>query len=135
VKRSDDNRVVSPNGQRRTIPVSVFAPAKLENKRPAPPIPTSSASPTSETTTSNNNESQQDEHQQQPLSHSSTGDSSYSTINNENEMKTKLSTTNSSLKSSTGNLLNEFSLTHDKHETNKKMNVFERLFRGHKKKA
>jgi hypothetical protein len=30
--------------------------------------------------------------------------------------------------------MNELSLTNDKHEHNKKMNVFERLFRGHKKK-
>jgi len=50
-------------------------------------------------------------------------------------MNTKLSSSNPSLKSSTGNLLNELSFTNEKVENGKKMNVFERLFRGHKKKV
>ena len=58
-----------------------------------------------------------------------------STIKHENDMNTKLSSSNPSLKSSTGNLLNELSFTNEKVENGKKMNVFERLFRGHKKKV
>ncbi len=129
-KRSDDNRLLSPNGQRRTIPVSVFAPAK--NSVPNPSSLTTS--PTNESNMNYNSESQQPE--QQTSSYSPTdGDSSYNTINNENELNTKLSSTNLALKSSSGNLLNELSLTNDKYDTSKKMNVFERLFRGHKKKV
>jgi hypothetical protein len=112
--------------------VSVFAPAKLDNKRPAP-VPPSSVSPTDDSTATYTCESQQD--QTSHLSRSSTGDSSYTTINNENEINKKLSTTNSTLKTSKENILNELSYPHDKHDTNKKMNVFERLFRGHKKKV
>jgi hypothetical protein len=75
------------------------------------------------------------ESQQDPqTSYSSVGDSIYTAINNENELNNKLSLTNSTLKTSTGNLLNDISLTNDKHDNSKKMNVFERLFRGHKKK-
>jgi hypothetical protein len=127
-KRSDDNRILSPAGQRRNIPVSVFAPAKPDNKRPAP-APPSSISPTNDPTSTYNPESPEQ------IAYSSTGDSSSPTINNENEMNNKLSSTNSALKLSTGNLLNDFPLTADKHDNNKKMNVFERLFRGNKKKV
>jgi hypothetical protein len=37
-------------------------------------------------------------------------------------------------KKPTGNHLNEHSVPTDKHDNAKKMNVFERLFRGNKKK-
>ncbi len=123
---------LSPNGQRRNIPVSVFAPAKLENKRSAPVVP-SSTSPINDSNTTYNCELQEQQ-QTSSSSLSSTGDSSYTTINNENEINNKLSSTNPTLKSSTGDILNEISLANDKHDTSKKMNVFERLFRGHKKK-
>jgi len=58
---------------------------------------------------------------------------------NEHEMiNSRTSSTNSDRKTPTGNILNEFTLTTDKHDNNnkdnKKMNVFERLFRGNKKK-
>jgi hypothetical protein len=108
-KRSDDTRLLSPTGQRRTVPVSVFAPAKLDNKRPAPAPP------------SFNYESQPQ------TAYSSTIDSSYTTINNEN------SSINVGLKTPTENLINGYSHPVDKHD--KKMNVFERLFRGNKKKS
>jgi len=101
-RRLDDNRLVSPTGQRRNVPVSVFAPAKLDNKRPAPAPPTY------------NYESQQ---QTSYLSRLST---------NEHEMNNN--------RKSTGSLLNEYSVPTDKHDNTKKMNVFERLFRGNKKK-
>ncbi len=126
--------IISPNGQRRNIPVSVFAPAKLENKSSVS-IPPSSTSPTNESTLTQNGESQQQQQQVSESSHSSTGDSSYTTTNNVNEINNKLSSTNSVLKSSTGDILNELSLANDKHDNSKKMNVFERLFRGHKKKV
>ncbi|CAF3707147.1 unnamed protein product [Rotaria sordida] len=141
-KRSDDNRLVSPTGQRRNIPVSVFSPAKHDNKR-STTVPSSSTSPTNDSNSINNCESQheqqeQEQEQEQQISsssRSSTGDGCYTIINNTNEMHNKLSTTNSSLKTSTGNILDELSLTNDKHDNTKKMNVFERLFRGHKKKV
>lgn len=56
----------------------------------------------------------------------------------DDEMNLKLSSMSPVLKSSTGNLLKELSLATDKQDQNnssKKMNVFERLFRGHKKKV
>jgi hypothetical protein len=102
-KRIDDNRLLSPNGQRRNIPVSVFAPAKLDNKRPAPAPP------------AYNFESQQ----QQQASYLSRLSA------NENELNSK---------KSSGKPLNEYSVPTDKHDNTKKMNVFERLFRGNKKK-
>jgi hypothetical protein len=105
----DDNRLVSPSGQRRNIPVSVFSPAKLDNKRPAPAPP------------AYNYESQQ------PTSYLSR----LSTTEHELPIK---SSSSSGLKTPTGNLLNEYPLTTDKHDNTKKMNVFERLFRGNKKK-
>jgi len=106
----DDNRLLSPNGQRRNVPVSVFAPAKLDNKRPAPAPPTF------------NYESQQSTSNSSRLS---TNDNRYSTKMTEHEMTKK---------SSPANLVNEFSVATDKHDNIKKMNVFERLFRGNKKK-
>ncbi len=116
-RRSDDNRLLSPNGQRRNIPVSVFSPAKLDNKRPAPaPPPTypyESQQPTSY------------------LSRLPTNDHSYPTKLNEHEMNNKPS---SGVKTPTGTLLNDFSVPTDKHDHTKKMNVFERLFRANKKK-
>ena len=130
-KRADDSRVLSPNVQRRNVPVSVFVPAKLDSKRPAPAPPTS-PSPTMDLTSIYNQESQQ---QNLHSSRSSMGDGSQTTPINENEMNSKLSSMNVALKSSTGNLLKEFSLSTDKHDSSKKMNVFERLFRGHKKKV
>jgi hypothetical protein len=101
--RPSNNRLVSPSSQRRNIPVSVFAPAKLDNKRPAPAPPS--------------------------FNYESQSPTSYSPRDNENEMNTK-----SARKTSTGNLRNDLSHTTDKHDHNKKMNVFERLFRGNKKK-
>ncbi|CAF1512856.1 unnamed protein product [Rotaria sp. Silwood1] len=133
-KRSEDNRLISPTGQRRNIPVSVFSPAKHDTKRP---VPSSSTSPTDDSASINNGDSQHEQEQQQTSysSRSSTGDGSYTAMNNTNEMNNKLSTTNSALKTSTGNILDELSLTNEKHDNTKKMNVFERLFRGHKKKV
>ncbi|CAF3610328.1 unnamed protein product [Rotaria sordida] len=117
VRRSDDNRYVSPNTQRRNIPVSVFAPAKLDNKRPAPAPPTS------------NFESQNQ------LSYSSRINDNNSMMKlNENQMNKKISSTNSNVNIPTNIVMNEFNLTTDKQDNNKKMNVFERLFRGNKKK-
>src|ERR1700722_1047600 len=106
-KRSDDNRLLSPSGQRRNIPVSVFSPAKLDNKRPAPAPPIF------------NYESQQPTSY---LSRLSTNDNNYPTKINEHEMKSGLKTP------PTNNLHNEFSIPTDKHDNPKKMNVFERLF-------
>ncbi|CAF3229974.1 unnamed protein product [Rotaria sp. Silwood2] len=137
-KRSDENRLISPTGQRRNIPVSVFSPAKHDNKRSVP-VSSSSTSPTDDSTSINNCDSQNEQQEQLQQtsysSRSSTGDGSYTAINNTNDMTNKLSTTNSALKTSTGNILDELSLTNDKHDNTKKMNVFERLFRGHKKKV
>ncbi|CAF1464203.1 unnamed protein product, partial [Rotaria sordida] len=117
VRRSDDNRYISPNTQRRNIPVSVFAPAKLDNKRPAPAPPTS------------NFESQNQ------LSYSSRINDNNSMMKlNENQMNKKISSTNSNVNIPTNIVMNEFNLTTDKQDNNKKMNVFERLFRGNKKK-
>ncbi|CAF0802429.1 unnamed protein product [Rotaria sp. Silwood1] len=120
-RRSDDNRYVSPNSQRRNIPVSVFAPAKLDNKRPAPAPPIS------------NFESQ---NQTFYTSRSLTNDNNNnSTMKiNENQMNKKLSSTNSGIKTPTNIVMNDFTLANDKQDNNKKMNVFERLFRGNKKK-
>lgn len=112
------NRLLSPQGQRRSIPVSVFAPAKRLNSSLSSPT---STSPTNETLSTDPNESQNNQN--------------FSTIQHENDINTKLSSSNSSLKSSTGNLLNELSFTNEKHDHGKKMNVFERLFRGHKNKV
>jgi hypothetical protein len=115
----DDNRLVSPSGQRRNIPVSVFSSAK----NPAPPPPTY------------NYESQQQASYLSRLS--STNDQNYSVKPNEHEMNNKPSSSSSSssgLKTPTGNFLNEYSHPTDKHDNTKKMNVFERLFRGNKKK-
>jgi hypothetical protein len=56
---------------------------------------------------------------------------------NEHEINSRTSSTNSDRKTPTGNIMNEFTLTTDKNDNNKdnkKMNVFERLFRGNKKK-
>ena len=50
-------------------------------------------------------------------------------------MNKKISTTGTNLKSSTENILSELAFSNDRHDTSKKMNVFERLFRGHKKKV
>ncbi|CAF1146701.1 unnamed protein product [Adineta steineri] len=125
-RRTDEHRRSSPTGQRRNIPVSVFSPAKHDTKRPAPAPPTY------------NYESQQ------PTSYSarlSTNDNHYTHKTNEQDVDNKISSTNSDLKTSTGNLMNEFTTTTDKHDNNnnnnnnKKMNVFERLFRGNKKKS
>ena len=133
-KRLDENRLVSPTGQRRNVPVSVFVPAKPENKHPAH-FPSSSTSSANDSSSTNNCESQLEPKQISYSTRSSTGDSSYTSINNENDMNNKLSTMHSTLKTSTENILDELSLTNDKHDNiNKKMNVFERLFRGHKKK-
>ena len=127
-KRSDEIHLVSPTGQRRNIPVSVFVPAKPENKHPVP-------FPSSSTSSTKNYESQLEPKQMSYSTRSSTSDSSYTSINNENETNNKLSAIHSTLQTSTGNILDELSLTNDKHDNiNKKMNVFERLFRGHKKK-
>jgi len=94
-----------------------FSPAKLDNKRPAPAPPTF------------NYESQQPTSY---LSRLSTNDNNYPTKINEHEINNK---TSSGLKTPpTSNLLNEFSIPTDKHDNTKKMNVFERLFRGNKKK-
>ncbi|CAM4740130.1 unnamed protein product [Rotaria magnacalcarata] len=131
-KRPEENRLVSPAGQRRNVPVSVFSSAKHENKRP---VPSSSTSPTNDSGSINNGESPLEPQRQNSYSSQSTGDSSYPTMNNGHEMNTKLSPTNPALKTSTGNILDELALTHDKHDSSKKMNVFERLFRGHKKKV
>ena len=109
-RRLEDNRLVSPNGQRRNIPVSVFSPAKLDNKRPAPAPPAPAYSYES----------------QQPTSYLSRLPTS------EHELPSKPSS--SGVKTPTGNLLNEYPLASDKHDNTKKMNVFERLFRGNKKK-
>ncbi len=119
-RRLDDNRLLSPTGQRRNIPVSVFSPAKLDNKRPAPAPPSSTY----------NYESQQ---QPSYLSRLPTTDHNYSGKSNEHELTNKPSSS-SGLKTPTGNILNEYSLPTDKHDSTKKMNVFERLFRGNKKK-
>ena len=134
-KRTDDQRLLSPPTQRRQIPVSVFSPAKNETKRPAP-IQSSSTTPINEPVSTCNGEShEEEEHQLQQPSQSPTGDSSYTTLNNENEMNKKISTTGTNLKSSTENILSELAFSNDRHDTSKKMNVFERLFRGHKKKV
>lgn len=117
-RRADDNRYVSPSTQRRNIPVSVFAPAKLDNKRPAPAPPISHF------------ESQQ---QTSYSSRSLNNDSSTTMKIHEQQMNRKMSSTNSGVTTPTSNVSNEFSPTTDKHD-NKKMNVFERLFRGNKKK-
>lgn len=139
-KRSDESRILSPTGQRRNVPVSVFSTAKQDHKRSAPVISPSSSSPTNDSNSTNNGESFHDEQesqqqQQRSFSSRSTDDSNCNTSSNGNEINNKLSTTNTSLKSSTGNILDELSLSHERHDTNKKMNVFERLFRGHKKKV
>lgn len=113
----DDNRLVSPTGQRRNIPVSVFSPAKLENKRPAPAPPGYSY-----------------ESQQGPsyLSRLANADQSYPTKSNDQTS----SISSSTMKTSGGSsLLKEYSSSNDKPDTTKKMNVFERLFRGNKKKT
>lgn len=119
------NRLLSPQGQRRTIPVSVFAPAKRLNSSVSSPT---STSPTNETLSIDQIESSNEQDKSIENQH-------LSTIKHENDMNTKLSSSNPSLKSSTGNLLNELSFTNEKVENGKKMNVFERLFRGHKKKV
>lgn len=112
-RRTDDNRVLSPTGQRRNVPVSVFSPAKLDNKRPAPAPPTM------------NYESQQ---QTSYLSRTSSNEQELNSSSNNNN--------NNNNRKSTGNLLNEYSShSTDKHDNTKKMNVFERLFRGNKKKS
>ncbi|CAM4937193.1 unnamed protein product [Rotaria socialis] len=118
-RRLDDSRFVSPTGQRRNIPVSVFAPAKIDNKRPAPAPPT----PSSES------------HNQIPYSPRSLAtDNGSSTKLNENFMNKKSPSSDSGARTPTGMTTNEFSLVTDKLDTSKKMNVFERLFRGNKKK-
>lgn len=118
-RRLDDNRFVSPSGQRRNIPVSVFAPAKLDNKRPAPAPPT---------TTTLNSESQ---NQTSFLTRSSTSDNNSSIKSNECK---KSSSSDLGVRNSNNMVVNEFTIPADKQDTNKKMNVFERLFRGNKKK-
>ncbi|CAM4776618.1 unnamed protein product [Rotaria magnacalcarata] len=119
-RRLDDSRFVSPTGQRRSIPVSVFSPAKIDNKRPAPAPPT----PSSES------------HNQIPYSPRPLAtDNGSSTKLNENLMIKKSSSSDSGARTPTGMTTNEFSLVTDKHDTSKKMNVFERLFRGNKKKT
>jgi hypothetical protein len=108
-RRSDDNRLTSPNNQRRNIPVSVFAPTKLDNKRPAPAPPT--------------------------FNYKSQSPPSYSSLLSTNDTEIEMNNNKPPRKASTGSLLHEFSHTTDKHDhNNKKMNVFERLFRGNKKK-
>ena len=127
-KRSDDHRILSPAGQRRTIPISVFAPAKHESK----PSTASSPTPSNECNLNYNSES----HLEQPATFtSSNNESHHLNLNYETELLPKYSPNNSVLETSSGSLLNELSLTQDKHDHNKKMNVFERLFRGHKKKV
>ena len=116
------NRVLSPPGQRRNIPVSVFSPAKLDTKRPAPAPPAF------------NYESQ---HQTLYSSRPSAVDNEYTTETYDDDMHRKISSTNSNgSKTPTGLHTNEYSLsTSEKHDHGKKMNVFERLFRGNKKKS
>lgn len=128
--------MVSPAGQRRHIPVSVFSPAKLENKRHAP-VPPSSSSPINDSNSVHNGESHPEQPEQQtPYSPRSSADENhYTNLNHDHEITNKLSTMNPSLKTSTGNILDELSVANDKHDNNKKMNVFERLFRGYKKKV
>ncbi|CAF3722548.1 unnamed protein product [Rotaria sp. Silwood1] len=122
-RRSDDNRYVSPNSQRRNIPVSVFAPAKLDNKRPAPAPPIS------------NFESQnQTFYTSRSLTNDNNNNNNSTMKINENQMNKKLSSTNSGIKTPTNIVMNDFTLATDKQDNNKKMNVFERLFRGNKKK-
>ncbi|UJR15369.1 hypothetical protein I4U23_002317 [Adineta vaga] len=128
-RRTDEQRRSSPPNQRRNVPVSVFSPAKLDNKRPAPAPPTYTYE------------------SQQQLSYPvriPTTDTVYSSKSNEHEIETKISSTNSDPTTSTANMINEFTISTDKHDNttnnnnpitnNKKMNVFERLFRGNKKK-
>lgn len=114
-RRLEDNRLVSPTGQRRNIPVSVFSPAKLENKRPAPAPP-----------------GYVYESQQGPsyLSRLANADQTYPTKSNEQTS----SMSSSTIKTPSSSLLKEYSSSAEKPDTTKKMNVFERLFRGNKKK-
>ncbi|CAF0997059.1 unnamed protein product [Adineta ricciae] len=118
-RRAEEQRRSPPN-QRRNVPVSVFAPAKLENKRPAPAPPTHA-------------------YESQPqLSYPAripTTDTIYPGKSTEHDIEVKLSSTSADLKTSTevpnpaDNHVNNNSAAN-----NKKMNVFERLFRGNKKK-
>lgn len=130
-KRSDENRLLSPPAQRRPVPVSVFSPAKPESKRPAPAPP--KVVPATDESTSIPSENPPTPTTSEPLSSS---DANPSTVSiNDDEINVKpITSMSSTLKSSTGNLLKELSLTNDSANLNKKMNVFERLFRGHKKK-
>lgn len=116
----DDHRLVSPGSQRRHIPVSVFSPAKPDYKRPAPAPPSSSS---------------EVQRQSSLSSRSVSSESSSTNRPNELQINKKTTPTNSGVKTPTKNNTNEFSLATDKHDNNKKMNVFERLFRGNKKKA
>ena len=117
-RRFEDNRLVSPTGQRRNIPVSVFSPAKLDNKRPAPAPP------------GYNYESQQGTSY---LTRLASADQSYPTRSHD-QTSSILSSSSSTIKTPTGSLLKEYSSGTDKADSTKKMNVFERLFRGNKKK-
>jgi len=106
-RRSDETtRVLSPPSPRRQVPVSVFSPAtKIDNKRPAPAPPVSSQ-----------DESHSDDHFRPIATHVTT-----------NGSKTPTGTSHS----------NDFTLIHDKTDStthSKKMNVFERLFRGNRKR-
>ena len=100
-KRIEDGRVLSPPTQRRSVPVSVFTPAKAETKRYESQSSTGYSS------------------------RSSTIEPDYLNRSTDDEYRRKIG-----LKTPT----NEFPQSTEKQEHGKKMNVFERLFRGNKKK-
>ncbi|CAF0953181.1 unnamed protein product, partial [Didymodactylos carnosus] len=136
-KRVEIDRILSPNSHRRNIPVSVFVPAKTE-KRPAPAPPQQQQQSTQISSSQSTDNSINFNQQYSPAMLTNGNNSYYS----DDRLITSKPPPTPGVKSSiipNSSSLSNFNnggldSTKQQQHDSKKMNVFERLFRGNKKK-